>query len=778
MSRRGSKAAQGILRSAALVIAGGLGALAHVWIAAVAIPLDADLERPASKVVLDKDGGWLRIFATDDGGRMWRIPIDRDELPQHLVDAVLAFEDRRFYEHHGVDPLAVVRAMVLNVKKGRVVSGASTITMQVARMLGQRPRTLSSKLAEAFVALQLELRLSKDDILTTYFNLAPYGGNIEGVGAAAYFYYEKRVDQLSVDEAATLAALPNAPTLLRPDRGRDRLKKRRDDVIDRMVEHGRLDASIAVTARRMPIHARRRRAPLKAPHLSELARQHPDKRVKTAIDSALQRRAERLLDDHLSSIAQHGIENGAVVIIENATRAVRAYVGSRDFFDRSIQGQVDGARAHRSPGSTLKPFVYALAMDRGLITETTLLEDVPVQYPDWSPSNFDGKFLGVVSARTALSQSLNVPAVRVAAKLEPDGLVDFMRRAGMSTFAQRGRYGLAAVLGGCEVTLLELTNLYATLSQGGLHRPMRITESEPMAEAVRLLSPSATYIISDILTDVQRPDLPDVWRDSVSIPRLAWKTGTSYGRRDAWSIGYNRRYTVGVWIGNFDGQGVPELVGAGAAAPLLFSLAQVLDGAMTDPWIERPESVVRRSVCALSGAVASNSCPHLVSELAIEDISPRATCEMHVSLDVSDDDGRRLCSRCRHEHASHKEVHTLWPASVIPWLERAGIPVTAVPEHNAACEVGLSGSGPVIHAPMDGDEYVLRNGIPAEHQQIALLASAPSGSGAVFWFVDGQLLRKASTGESVMLDPVVGRHDLVAVDAEGRRARVRIRIRE
>ncbi len=768
-------------RALARVALGGLGLVSALVIglgAAAQLTEPPSLERPSSQVIRGAHGEWLRIFATEDAGGQWRMPVRRAELPQHLVDAVLCFEDRRFFRHPGVDPLAILRATLQNLSAGRVVSGGSTLTMQLARMLERRPRTLRAKLVEAFRALQLEARHDKDRLLTAYFDLAPYGGNIEGVGAAAYFYYGKDVADLSLDEAATLAAIPNAPNRLRPDRGPAALLARRNDVLDRMAEAGAITPEARDAARALPIHARRRDAPLEAPHLStSLHAEHPGvDRLATTLDGALQHRAERLLDDHLAGLAPKGIGNGAVVVIENATRAVRAYVGSRAFFDVAIQGQVDGVRAPRSPGSTLKPFVYASALDRGLIGVHSLLADAPVTWGDWSPANFDGRFRGAVSARDALVQSLNVPAVQLAERLEPDGLVSLLQRAGLSTFADGpARYGLAAVLGGCEVTLLELTNLYASLALGGLHAPPRLLEDAEPTPPVRLWSPGAAYLIAELLSELQRPELAEVWRDTSSIPRLAWKTGTSYGRRDAWSIGFNRRWTVGVWIGNFDGTGVPELVGGRAAAPLLLALAQQLPGTTSEPWFEPPPELQPRTICPLSGAPVGPDCPHHERELALAS-APARPCRLHVSLEIDDASGHRLCSRCRGDRARHTEVHVVWPAELAPWLERAGLAVGRLPEHDPGCERGLSDGPPVIHQPHDGDQFVLRGGVPSEHQQIALLAAPLGGHGPIWWFVNGRLLARVEGGTTAMLDPVPGTHDLVAVDAEGRRAAVRISV--
>lgn len=752
-----------------------------VLVAAAALwPLAPGLEQAHATIVLDKDGHWLRAFASRDEQRAWRIPVGPDELPTALIDAVLTFEDQRFFHHPGIDPLAIARALYDNTRAGRVVSGASTITMQVARMMERQPRTLSAKLAEAFRALQLELRYSKREILVHYLNLAPYGGNIEGIGAAAWFYYGRPVTKLNLDELVTLAAIPNSPNRYRPDRGLEALTERRNDVLGRMSSSGRITRAEAEEAMRLPVAAVRRAAPMLAAHLAEHLRQKEPGAaiIQSTIDAELQHRVSKLLAEHVRALEAHGIYNAAAVVIENETNEVRAWVGSQAFFDVSHQGQVDGVLAARSPGSTLKPFVYGLALERGLVGINTLLEDIPVHYRDWSPENFDGEWRGVVSVKDALAASLNIPAVRVAEMLEPNGLVRLLHDLEFRGFAKDlGRFGLSAVLGGCEVNLLELTNLYAALARGGQFQSVALTAKEAQGErrARRVFSADAAFLLGEVLTDVQRPELPDLWRDTVSMPRVAWKTGTSYGRRDAWSVGFTKRYSVGVWVGNFDATGVPELVGVRAAAPLFFSIVNSLPGVHGDPWLVRPRTLVEREVCALSGDTATPHCPHRTRELALAG-APHTECKHHVKLELDDETGHRLCSRCRVGRARHEEVRVVWPARVASHLEQHGFPVERVPEHNPSCERGLVGAGPVIHRPLEGDLFVLREGVPEEHQQIALLASTESGSGLLHWFIDDAHYWSGPPGVPVLIDPAPGAHRLVAVDQEGRSASVRIRV--
>jgi penicillin-binding protein 1C len=723
-----------------------VSALAMIFaVALTAVPLPA-IDRPEATVVLDRDGGWLAAFVARDG--RWRLRA-REPLPERLRDGVIAFEDRRFRLHFGVDPIALARAFAQNATEGRVVSGGSTITMQVARMISQpgSPRTLAAKTTEAFRALQLELRYSKDEILAMYFDLAPYGGNIEGAVAASRLYFGKDPGSLSLEEIATLIALPNAPERLRPDRHPERLLARRNEVLERMAGAGVISTPELERARVLPMLARRRAPPMEAPHVAVRARREGF--VETTIDPRLQRIAASLLAHRIEALRGRGIGHGAVVVIENRDRAVRALVGSPDFAGPG--GQVDATGALRSPGSTLKPFVYALAFDRGLAGPRTLLEDVPIMERDgWSPQNFDGRFRGMVSVEEALLGSLNVPAVELARRLEPDGLSSLLERAGFSTFDGRP-HGLAVVLGGAEVTLLELTSLYATLASGGIHRSHVLAGRQDL-RAVRLFSEEAAFLVTEILRERSEHG-------------IALKTGTSYGRRDAWSIGYDPRYTIGVWIGNAGGRGAPELIGGAVAAPLVEALADVLP---KGPWLPRPPRVADVAVCALSGLSPNDHCPHTVPALAIEGSVPR-TCSLHVRVDVDPITGHALCERCRRDRSTAR-VLVAWPPRVASHLaaEDRG---NALPPHNPGCSASFAGEPPRIESPRDGDVFRLRRGIPASAQRLPLVAAIDGGE--PFWFVDGRLLGR---GLRASMDPDPGPHVIVAVDGEGRSASVRVRI--
>jgi len=694
---------------------------------------------------------------------------------------VTAYEDRWFRRHPGINPVSLVRAAIGNIRAGEIVSGGSTLTMQIARMMEPKERTIAAKLVEMFRALQLELLYSKDELLELYFNLAPYGGNIEGISSAAHLYFGKPVGTLSVGEIALLTALPRSPTELRPDAHPDRAREAREKVLRRLMEHGTISAGQYADASSEPIPSERGRLPFRAPHLTRLLRdRHPERtRLTSTIDLRIQEICANLLRRHIAPLRSKNISNGAAVVIHNRTHEVRAMVGSADFFEDASSGQVNGARAPRSPGSALKPFVYAAALEQGLISERSMLEDVPVDFSGYRPVNYDESYRGIVSARRALMQSLNVPAVNLCAALTEKSIYPLLRNAGLSTLTRSQElYGLPIILGACEVNLLELTNLYAALANGGLHGPYRLRMDEPLRDGRRLFSGAAAHIVTEILAEVERPDLPSCWESALNLPKVAWKTGTSYGHRDAWSIGYNPEYTIGVWVGNFSGRGAPALVGAEAAAPLLFDIFNALGTNDSEAWFERPPTVEARPVCALSGMPASEICPTTREELHIPGLSPWATCSVHRRIAVDAQTGHRLCPHCRQGRSYHVQVVAEWPPKLATWMERNGYPVDRLPPHDPRCGSRIAGRGPIIRSPSENCDYLLREGVNTRYQKILLDASVSNTVETIYWFLDGELLYACPAEQQVFYTPAPGRHALLCMDDLGHSSKMTLWVRQ
>jgi penicillin-binding protein 1C len=568
------------LRSAALAVlaCGLIGSAAAYGVYRKTLadigPLPLEATKAQSVTVVDREDRLLRAFTTADG--QWRLPLDPKNVDAHYLKMLFAFEDQRFYKHNGVDGQAVVRAVVQFAKHRRLVSGGSTLTMQVARLLERKhERTASGKIRQMVRAVQLEKALTKTEILRLYLRLAPFGGNLEGVRAASLAYFGKEPRHLSIGESALLVALPQSPEVRRLDRFPQAAERARNRVLARAVVAGAITKAEAEKAKSERVPLARIAFPQLAPHLTETeVAAHPDQAViKLTLDAKLQASLEKL------AIEQARLQgeklSAAIVVADHATGEILAHVGSAGYMDSSRQGAVDMVTAIRSPGSTLKPFIYGLSFEAGLAHPETLIEDRPVRFGTYAPKNFDEEYHGTVSMREALSQSLNIPAVRVLARVGPGKLVGRFRRAGVTArFPDKSEPTLAMALGGTGLTLRDMTQLYASLARGGdsialTHRyderfkSLAPTRVKQLVNAHRLMSPLAAWYVSDILKDAAPPL-------NAKGGRFTYKTGTSYGYRDAWAIGYDGKYVVAVWVGRPDGTSVPGMMGRTAAAPILF----------------------------------------------------------------------------------------------------------------------------------------------------------------------------------------------------------------
>jgi len=550
------------------ILAGCGGALmaavfaAAVWVSSLGpAPLGRDLEM--SHVVVDRSGKLLRAFATPDG--RWRLPVTAKDVDPRFLKLLFTYEDKRFYQHHGVDLAALVRAAFQLITQGHIISGGSTITMQVARLLEPRThRSFGAKLHQIVRALELEHALSKDQILTLYLTLAPYGGNLEGVRAASLAYFGKEPRHLSLAEAALLVALPQSPELRRPDRYPEAALEARNRVLDRVAAAGVVPRDEIARAKAQPVPTARKELPTLAPHAADQAvAAEPGTRLhQLTIDADLQARLQELAYERALALGPD--VSVAIVAVDIATGEVRAGVGSAAYFDARRAGQVDMTRALRSPGSTLKPFIYGLGFEDGIIHPETLIDDKPVRYGYYTPENFDLTFQGTVTVRRALQFSLNVPAIAVLDRVGVDRLSARLRQAGATLVLPKGEApGLAMGLGGVGITLTDLTMLYAALARQGVALPLTERIAQAPATPRRLLDPVAAWYVGNILIGAPPPD-------NAPMGRIAFKTGTSYGYRDAWAIGFDGRMTIGVWVGRADGAPVPGIVGRVTAAPILF----------------------------------------------------------------------------------------------------------------------------------------------------------------------------------------------------------------
>jgi penicillin-binding protein 1C len=759
------------LRRGAIVAAGlVLGAAAlRLW---PHEPLAARV--PESSVVFARDGSLLRLtLAADDQYRLWT-PLE--QIAPEYLQALLLYEDRHFHRHPGVDAAALVRAAWRSAGGNR--QGASTITMQLARLLYRlNTRSIPGKLRQIGAAVWLELRYSKHDILEAYANVAPFGGNVEGVGAASLIYFRKPAAALTFAEALTLAVIPQAPQA----RGRAgpqsaSLAAARAQLLAAWSARHAVRPEARTAAATPLTLSGTADLPFEAPHLSDalLAAQPAGARIRTSVELKLQQLLERVVSQYIAGVRDTGVSNAAAMLVDAHTMAVRALVGSADFFNDDIDGQVNGATAKRSPGSALKPFIYALAMDQGLIHTQTVLKDAPTSFGVYSPENFDGTFVGPVTAHDALIASRNVPAVALTARLAQPSLYQFLRSAGVSRLASERHYGLALALGGGEVTMEEMAGLYGTLANGGVYAPVRYQDQAGAAPGTRLLSQQSTFMVRSILADAPRPDGMSTRQQPVM-----WKTGTSWGFRDAWTAGLFGPYVLVVWVGNFDGSSNPAFVGVRAAAPLFFRIADAVRQSMppaTDRLLWPPPGVAQVEVCAASGDLPNADCPRRARAWFIPGKSPIRVSTVHRSVPVDVRSGERACAGTPQRYVRH-EVFEFWPSDIQRLFALAGMPRRRPPaDHCTGQSAGMDAVPPVITAPLTGATYQLRTAHGAG-DMLQLNATAAAGVQVLYWFADGGYIGASRPSVALPWHPAhAGAFTVSTVDDQGESASRVVRV--
>lgn len=727
---------------------------------------------PQSLAIYASDGQLLRLtLAADEQYRVW-VPLDR--LDPKLAEGVMLYEDRWFRWHPGVNPVALMRATWTTFAGGNR-QGASTLTMQLARRLYNiDSRSIGGKFEQIFAALWLDARYGKDEILEAYLNLAPFGGNVEGVEAASLVYFHKPAARLNLPEALALAVIPQNPNKRLAGRAeggvapaltvaRARLWQA---WLARHPEDERLAPEMDLPLKPWTIAD----LPFLAPHFTDtLVRENfraggAGGELKSSLDLTAQRTVERMLRNFLEQRHSFGVRNASALLVHAPTMEVRALVGSADFFNKDIAGQVNGMAAKRSPGSTLKPFIYGLALDQGLIHPKSILRDAPTAFGPFSPENFDGRFAGPISAQEALIRSRNVPAVGLGARISRPSLYDFLKQAGVSRMAPEKHYGLALTLGGGETTGEELARMYALLANGGVlgeitYRPV----SPGQAEAIRLLSEEASFIVLDMLHHNRRPEsgLP-------ASPPVAWKTGTSWGFRDAWTAGVFGEYVLVVWVGNFDSTSNPALVGIQIAAPLFFRIvdslrAQNLSG-MNVPDKPPPAGVRKVEVCAASGDLPNAWCRDRTQTWFIPGKSPIRVSTLHRRVLIDERTGRAVCSP---GEGVREEIFEYWSSDMLRLFRDAGMP-RREPPPAPDCASGQNDArdGLQITSPLRATTYTQRIGKPVA---IALRADRASGAGKLYWFADNAWLGTSEGGVALGWTPErAGNHVLRVVDEAGR----------
>lgn len=731
----------------------------------LAFPLPLpDKEDDFALAVLAEDGSPLRFFPDRDG--VWRYPVTLEDVSPNYLKALITYEDRWFWQHPGVNPWSLIRALWVYLQEGEPVLGGSTLTMQVARILDPHSKTIPGKLKQIFRALQLEYCLSKEEILKLYLNYAPFGGTMQGIQAACYAYLGKPARELSRAEAGLRAVLPQAPSRLRPDRHLARAERARNKVLERMLDFGVWDKETVNRAKKEKVRSRSFSQPFKAPLLARrlLARHKRQGAIKTGIDPYLQETVRSVLKSRVSNFPSG--TSAAALILENKTLYVKAYAGSADYFNKSRFGCVDMVRAIRSPGSTLKPFLYAFALEEGLIHSKSLLMDAPISISGYRPENFTQGFAGPVSASEALIRSLNIPAVDLLDRLGPDFFEARLMQGGLDLdYPGRAGPNLSMILGGVGTSLEDLVGAYSCLARQGLAGQPRLCQAAPLRQR-RMVQPGAAYIIKEILYSNKRPDLPGGRLFLDSSRRVAWKTGTSYGYRDAWCIGVTDTHTLGVWVGRPDGTPTPGFYGRAVAAPILFTLVDSLPRSYI-PEQETPDSISRQEICWPLGLT-----PKKIKKWKSEKKDKNQLCQVKKTawvlnnvlpptlpdrnndiwlanprkILVNPKTGLRVEADCPVPETDTRWI-AKWPRAAGPWLHQRFRKASKVPPLDPVCKKRVPTSPKNIKIVGLQDQSILRPpGTGLKLPKVTL--TAIGGQEELYWLLDGKLIARTGQGES------------------------------
>ena len=757
-----------------VLIAGLLGSLDRLYPMA---PIPA-----VSTVVVAEDGTPLRAFP--GANYQWRYPITLEQVSPTYLELLLAYEDRWFYQHPGVNPLALLRAGWQNLRSERVLSGGSTLTMQVSRLLYPHARSYSGKLSQILRALQLEWHYSKAEILNIYLNVAPFGGTLSGVQAASYYYFDKPASQMSDAEAALLAVLPQRPSDYRPDRHPQRARQARDKVLQRMQSLGLWSSQRTNDARQEPVSTFAQGMPNVAPLLARrLYQDCADCRtINTTLNYDLQIQLERLVDQYTESLSEeHSV---AVMVMRNRDGAVRSYIGSADFWSQKRAGQVDIIQAVRSPGSTLKPFLYGVALDEGLIHSHSLLIDAPRFKSHYRPQNFSGFFNGPVTATDALQRSLNVPAVQLIEHFGADRFVTRLQNGGLKTFGPgSAKPNTSVILGGIGVQLESLLGIYSALARDGKAISPRFQADSPKQERY-LMSSGAAWIIQDMLAQHPYRRIGQQTRQGWD---LAWKTGTSYGYREAWAMGVSPDWSIGVWVGRPDGSASPGRYGRVTAAPLLFRVHAALPRSVSER--PQPESVSRQAICWPAGTQSTrrentaSNCLKRYDAWVLNDTVPATlpeTTELNLHKQVNQvwldpTTGKRAEPACLPDRVLQPVLITLWPNAVEPWLPAHWQNRHRLPPRDTRCQQSVGATNAPLHITSWPEDALLQ--LPGAHRTEALdvILKAEGGSGYRDWYLNGGYIGRSQNGLPYQLTQA-GHYQISVVDQQGNIDRVAVRV--
>ncbi len=752
---------------------------------------------PTSYIIDDEHGQLLGAAIASDG--QWRFPYD-PVVPYKFKQCIIAFEDKRFEHHWGVDALAFGRAIRQNWKAGRVTSGGSTLTMQVLRLATRHHRTFWNKLLEMVMALRLELTYSKDEILALYASNAPFGRNVVGLDAASWRYFGRSPDQLSWGEMAAMAVLPNSPSLVHPGKNREVLLKKRNLLLDKLNRQGTIDKNTAYLAKLEPMPNQPVPLPVLAPHLLERFKSDAVKsssqagtRITTTINATLQQQVNEILERHHTVLKANHINNIAAVVLDVETGATLAYAGNVYHpDDPQLESSVDVVDAPRSPGSTLKPLLYAAMLHDGYVLPNSLIPDIPTQIAGYHPENFDLGYDGAVPASKALSRSLNVPAVKMLQKYKYERFYDFLKKTGITTLKQPADYyGLSLILGGGENTLWELTGAYADMARvlnhysryngrynpADYHAPVytRNAAVKPQLEKSGLLDAGSIYYTLEAMEEVMRPGEEMLWQQFSSTQRVAWKTGTSFGFRDGWAIGITPRYVVGVWAGNTTGEGRPDLTGINTAAPALFEIFRLLP--VTRDWFDMPVGdMVKIRVCRESGFRAGEYCTDAEEQWMPVGGLKSPVCPYHQLVHLDQSRQWQVNADCVSPDQLVNQNWFVLPPSMEYYYKTKNYRYRILPPYRSDCTAADRAVPMEVIYPKDGAKiYIPQQADGQRGRMICTVAHRQPGT-KVFWHLDDQYVGETHEYHQLGLNPAVGTHHLTLVDEKGNTTGVRFTV--
>ena len=744
---------------------------------------------------MSRDGELLRISLTPDD--KYRLYTPLDEISPYVRHATILYEDRFFKYHPGVNPVALARATIDYISGVPHPAGASTITMQVARLkYDMNTRGIGGKLKQIAAALYIDLFYSKDEILEAYLNLAPYGGNIESIGAASLIYFDKPASQLNKIESITLATVPQNPVKrgLNTRAGLSNIMKMRGDLVRRWIEHAPADTSLTTLAD-MPLDVRTtRELPFYAPHfVNYMVSQSGldwnnigphDWETRTTLDLGLQQKLENMLAAQIAARRDVGITNAAAILVNYKTMETLAYIGSADYFDKRIYGENDGVRARRSPGSTLKPLIYAAAVDMGLIHSMTLLKDAKINFGVYAPENSDNEFYGPVLARDALTHSRNIPAINLLRQIGTKNFYKILSDSGVSNLKSPDYYGISVALGGAEVSMFELADIYATMANLGLRHKIRTNTDVPLDAGHQLLSPEAFFITLDMLARQQTPTkkIPFTRAPAAQL-RHYWKTGTSSSFRDAWTAGIFGDYVLVVWVGNFDGTPNNAFSGAHAAAPIYFSLAAATQEYFAthgtpitnNNFLRDDLNISEIEMCDGVGGLAGKYCPKTVRAYFIPGKSPIDTASVYRAIPIDTKTGLRACSR--NPDTTKMVVYEFWDAEYLDMFRRAGVQRNTPPPFMPGCSLDDVMSGrdvPTIISPIPDTRTVITDNNDTAEITFRAISDMPDAK--IFWFLDDKMIGTTMSGDILQYRTKIGDHVVRAIDEMGGGTRIKFSV--